>query len=176
MSPEALAAISGSRLALVALGVLARTGEATLWWPVPLAIVSIMKFHAIFWWAGRLWGPAVLERFGGSTPRARRRIARAESLVRRYKVLAVAVTYVPLPIAREVVLAGIGAAGVRLRTFLIVDLAVALVTQLAFLGLGLAIGERAVPLLRQYAVWAGAISLAIVLAMLITWWRTRRRT
>lgn len=175
MSPEALAAITGSRLALVALGVLARTGEATLWWPVPIAIVSIMKFHWVFWWAGRLWGDAVLERLAGSTPRARARIARAQALVRRYKVFAVAATYIPLPIAREVVLAGIGSAGVRLRTFLLVDLAVAVVTQLAFLGLGLAVGERAVPLLRQYAVWAGAISVAVLVIMVATWWRTRRR-
>ena len=110
---------------LFALGVLARTGEATLWWPVPVAIVSIMKFHWVYWWAGRLWGRQVLERFGGTTKRARRRIARAEALVRRYQVLAIAATYVPVPVAREVVLAGIGSAGVRLRTFLLVDLAIA---------------------------------------------------
>lgn len=171
LSPEALAAITGSRVALMALGVLARTGEATLWWPVPLAIVSIMKFHWVYWWAGRLWGHDVLERLGGSTPRARRRIRRAEALVRRYQVLAIAVTYVPLPVAREVVLAGIGASGVRLRTFLLVDLAIAAVTQLACVGLGLAVGERAVPLLRHYAVWAGAISLAVLAAMVLAWWR-----
>lgn len=175
MSPEALAAITGSRLALVALGVLARTGEATLWWPVPLAIVSIMKFHWVYWWAGRLWGDQVLTRLGGSTPRARKRIARAEALVRRYQVLAVAVTYVPLPVAREVVLAGIGASGVRLRTFVLVDLAIAALTQLACVAAGLAIGERAVPVLRQYAVWAGLISVVVLVAMIATWWRTRPR-
>ncbi len=171
LSPEALAAITGSRLALIALGVLARTGEATLWWPVPVAIVSIMKFHWVYWWAGRLWGRQVLERFGGTTKRARRRIARAEALVRRYQVLAIAATYVPVPVAREVVLAGIGSAGVRLRTFLLVDLAIATVSQLACVAVGLAIGERAVPLLRQYAVWAGLISLGVLAAMIVTWWR-----
>lgn len=179
LSPEALAAITGSRVALMALGVLARTGEATLWWPVPLAVVSILKFHWVYWWAGRLWGDAVLTRLGGTTPRARRRIARAEALVRRYQVLAIAVTYVPLPVAREVVLAALGTSGVRLRTFLLVDLAVALVSQLGVVALGYLVGEAAAPLLREYAVWAGLISLGVLLAMILTWWRAdraRRRT
>ena len=27
------------------------------------------------------------------------------------------------------------------------------------------------PLLRQYAVWAGLISLGVLAAMIVTWWR-----
>lgn len=176
MSPEALAAITGSRVALVAVGVLARTGDAAVWWPLPLAVLSIMKFHWVYWWAGRLWGDAVLTRLGGSTPRARRRIARAESLVRRYQVLAIAVTYVPLPVAREVVLAALGTSGTRLRTFLLVDLAVAVVTQCLCVALGLLVGERGLPLLAEYATWAGVISIGIIVMMLIAWWRRPKAT
>lgn len=171
MSPEALAAITGSRLALVALGVLARTGEAIVWWPLPFAVLSIMKFHWVYWWAGRLWGDEVLTRLAGQTPKARRRIARAEALVRRYQVLAIAVTYVPLPVAREVLIAAIGTSGTRLRTFLLVDLAVATVTQIFFVAMGYAVGERAVPLLAEYAKWAGLLSVGILIAMVLTWWR-----
>ena len=173
MSPEALAAITGSRVALVAVGVLARTGEAAIWWPLPLAVLSIMKFHWVYWWAGRLWGDTVLPRLGGSRPRARRRIARAEALVRRYQVLAIAVTYIPLPVAREVVLAALGTSGTRLRTFLLVDLAVAVVTQSLCVGLGLFVGERGLPLLAEYAKWAGVISIVVLVAMILTWWRRR---
>lgn len=174
MSPEALAAITGSRVALVAVGVLTRTGEATLWWSLPLAVLSIMKFHWVYWWAGRLWGDRVLTRLSGSTPRALRRIARAERLVHRYQVLAIAVTYIPLPVAREVLLATLGASGTKLRTFLLVDLGVAVVTQTLCVALGYAVGERGLPLLAEYAKWAGVVSIGVIVAMVLTWWRRRR--
>lgn len=175
LSPEALSAITGSRVGLVAVGVLARTGEATIWWPWALATLSIMKFHWVFWWAGRLWGTAVTERLGGSTPAARARIARAEAAVRRWQVLAIGLTYVPLPVAREVVLASLGASGTRLRTFLLVDLMIAAVTQSACVAAGYLLGEQAVPVLREYAKWAGAIAIILTVALLVGWWRSRSR-
>lgn len=172
-SPDVLAALTGSRVALVALGVLARSEGVTWWWPLLAAIVSIVKFHAVFWWAGRLWGQSVLTRLAGDGPRAQRRIASAEHLVRRYQVLALVITYVPMPVPREVVHAALGASGTRLRTFLLVDLLAAAPTQSAFLLAGYLIGERAMPLLTEYARWAGVVAGGVVVLMLVRWWRRR---
>ena len=69
--------------------------------------------------------------------------------------------------------AALGTSGTRLRTFLLVDLAVAVVTQSLCVGLGLFVGERGLPLLAEYAKWAGVISIVVLVAMILTWWRRR---
>lgn len=173
-APAVLAAISGSRTAVVALGALAAAEGESWRWPLLLATLSIVKFHWVFWWAGRLWGEAALAKVGGSSAKARRRNARAQALVRRYQVLALVVTYVPLPVPREIVHVALGTAGTRLRTFLAVDLAAAAVTQLAFFGLGALLGDTAVAVVRQYALYAGYVSVFVLAAMLIAAVRARR--
>ena len=55
----------------------------------------------------------------------------------------------------------------------VVDLAVAVVTQSLCVGLGLFVGERGLPLLAEYAKWAGVISIVVLVAMILTWWRRR---
>lgn len=172
-APAVLAAVTGSRLGLVAVGALA-AAEGTPWlWPLAGSIVSIVKFHWVFWWAGRLWGEAALTRLGGSTPRAKRRIARAEALARRYQVPALVVVYAPLPVPREVIYAVLGMSGTRLRTFLLVDLGAAAVTQAGFVALGALLGDSAVAVVRQYAVYGGAISLLVLAAMIVAAFRSR---
>ncbi|WP_052466489.1 hypothetical protein [Mobilicoccus massiliensis] len=178
LDPAALAAITGSRPALVAVGALA-AAEGRAWlWPLLVATVSILKFHWVFWWAGRLWGEHALVRVAGDTPRARRRIARAEALVRRYQVPAIAVTYVPLPVARELVIVALGTAGRRFRVFVALDLAAAAVTQSLCVLLGAWLGESAVVVVKQYAIYAGWVALVALAAMTVAAlraWRRRRR-
>lgn len=173
-APAVLAAISGSRPAVVAVGALA-AAEGEPWrWPLLLATLSILKFHWVFWWAGRLWGEAALVKVGGSSVKARRRNARAEALVRRYQVLAVVVMYVPLPVPREIVHVALGTAGTRFRTFLVVDVAAAAATQTLFCGLGALLGDTAVAVVRQYALYAGYVSLGVLAVMVIAAARARR--
>ncbi|WP_226913583.1 DedA family protein [Gephyromycinifex aptenodytis] len=174
-APAVLAAISGSRTAMVAVGALAAAEGQPWLWPLLAATVSIIKFHWVFWWAGRLWGEAALLKVGGTAPKARRRTARAEALVRRYQVLAMALAYVPLPLPREIIHVALGIAGTRLRTFVLVDLAAAVTTQTLFLGVGALLGDSAVLVVRQYALYAGYISAAVLLAMLVAAFRARRR-
>lgn len=178
VAPDLLAVVTGSRPALVAVGALAAQEAGPWLWPLLGAIVSIVKFHWVFWWAGRLWGEKALVRVAGESRRARRSIDRAQALVRRYQVLAVAVTYVPLPVARELVHVAIGTAGVGFRRFLAVDLVVAALTQTAFLLLGVWLGESAVSIVREYALYAGPVALVVLAAMAVAgvraWWRGRR--
>ncbi|WP_226345975.1 DedA family protein [Agilicoccus flavus] len=173
LSPDLLAVVTGSRMAVVAMGVLARAEGGWYLWPLLASMVSIAKFHWVFWWAGRIWGHDVLVRLAGDGPAARRRIARAEALVRRFSVWALVLAYVPLPLPREILHAALGIAGVRLRTFLLVDLAAAVVSQALFFLAGYLVGEPVVPLLREYARWAGLVSLAVLALMGLRWWRGR---
>lgn len=174
LSPVALAMITGSRTALVAVGVLA-AGAGEPWLPALLvSIVSIMKFHWVYWWAGALWGDRAMSKIAGDNPKAHKRIGQAEMLVRRFRVLAVALAYVPLPLPRELIYVALGTAGVRLRSFLAVDLAAAIVTQCLFLGLGALVGEAAMPLIRFYAQWVGVIMVAMFAVLGVRWWLRRR--
>lgn len=176
LDPASLAMVTGSRVALVALGVLAdSTGEP---WLIPLlvSIVSIMKFHWVYWWAGALWGDSILVRLAGDSKRAKASIRRAEAIVRRFRVLAVAIAYVPLPLPRDLIYAALGTAGVKLKPFLVVDILAAIVTQSFFLASGMVVGERAMPLMRVYAQWAGVFAFIVIMLMLLRWWRTRSKT
>ncbi|MDO5627915.1 MAG: VTT domain-containing protein [Mobilicoccus sp.] len=167
VAPDLLAVVTGSRPALIAVGALAAAEGRPWLWPLLASIVSIVKFHWVFWWAGRLWGEKALVRVAGSGRRSRRRIDQAQALVRRYQVLAVAVTYVPLPVARELVFVAIGTAGVPFRRFLAVDLTIAALTQTTFFLLGVWLGESAVAVVREYALYAGWIALAVLAVMTI---------
>lgn len=179
VDPALLAAITGSRPALVAVGAAARVGEGPWLWPLLVGIVSIVKFHWVFWWAGRLWGESALTRVGGDTPRARRRIARAEAFVRRYQVVAIVLTYVPLPVARELVIVALGTSRGRFRTFVLLDLATAALTQSACVGVGAWLGASAVAVVKQYALYAGWVALAALAVMTVAAvrsWRSRVST
>lgn len=173
LSPDLLAIITGSRVAVVAMGVLARAEGQSFLIPLLVSIVSIAKFHWVFWWAGRLWGHSVLVRLAGERKSARRAIARAEGAVRRFSVFALVLAYVPIPLPREIVHAALGVARVDLRLFLVVDLVAATLTQSLFFAGGYFVGEPVVPLLREYARWAGWFSLAVLLLMGMRWWRSR---
>jgi len=177
VDPALLAAITGSRPALVAVGAAARVGEGPWLWPLLVAILSIVKFHWVFWWAGRLWGEAGFEKVAGDGPRARRRIARAESFVRRWQTQAIVLTYVPVPVARELVIVALGTAGRRFSTFVVLDLLTAVVTQSLCVVLGAWLGASAVAVVAGYAVYAGWVALAALAVMTVaalrSWWRRR---
>ena len=179
-APHLLAVVTGSRPALVAVGALAAAESAPWFWTLVAATCSIVKFHWVFWLAGRRWGEAALVRVSGDSPRARRKVERAESLVRRYRVPALWLTYVPIPVAREVVHVALGMSGASIRRLLRADLIAAAVTQTAALLLGVLLGEHAVAVVKEYAVYAGWGALAGLLGRILTgvrtWWQRRRTT
>ena len=178
VDPALLAVVIGSRPALVAVGARAAVGQGPWLWPLLLGTLSIVKFHWVFWWAGRLWGEVALTRIAGDTPRARRRIDRAERVVRRWRTPAVALTYAPVPLAKDLVVVALGTAGGRFRTFFAIDLTVAFLTQSMCVALGAVLGESAVSIVAEYARFAGPIALValglMTLAALRAFVRSRR--
>src|SRR3954451_18889831 len=153
--PVLLELFRGSMTSMVTMGALARTGQASLLVAVVAAIPGLMMFDWLFWWAGRRWGARSLQMFVGRHPRAAQRTARAELLARRYGWLAVVLAYV-LPIPNILVYAAVGWTGMGFVTFLVLDLIGSLVWIGLMVGLGYAIGQRAVDVahgISRYGLW-----------------------
>jgi membrane protein DedA with SNARE-associated domain len=72
--------------------------------------------------------------------------------------------------------AAVGASGMRLRKFLIIDIITAAVTQAGYLAIGWWIGEPAVRIVRIYADYSLYLTIGILVVMLATWWWRRSRT
>ena len=58
--PVFLVLLNGSTEGIVAAAAFARIGHGTLIVVLLAALVGIMKFDPLYWWAGRLWGERVI--------------------------------------------------------------------------------------------------------------------
>jgi membrane protein DedA with SNARE-associated domain len=178
-SPALAAALTGGRASVVTVGAFARVFADPLWFVGLIWLVSalsLVKFSWLYWWAGHLWGDAVIDLWAGQTERSKRRAARAVRLAQRYWWLAVFLTFLPLPFPMPIVFAAIGAAGIRLRRFLTPVLLSSLLLQAVYLALGWWIGQPVVvvvDLIARYLLW---ITLALVVGTVaLYWWRERKK-
>jgi membrane protein DedA with SNARE-associated domain len=173
--PLVLELFRGSTTSMVTMGALARTGHASLLVAVLAGIPGAMMFDWLYWWAGRRWGRRALGMFVGTHPRAARRMAWAERVSRRWGWLAVALAYV-MPIPSVLVYAAVGWTGMRLSVFLLWDLVGALLWIVLVVGLGYAIGQRAVDVAHAVSHYALAFTLLLVVAIVARQvWAARRR-
>lgn len=169
--PFLAAVLTGSRTGVVMIGALAAVGKAPIWpfW-LAVAIVSVMKFDLIYFWAGRLWGRGVFEMIAGKSPRARRNAERAERIALKYSVPALFLTYLPIPLPAAVIYATLGAARMSWKKFIAFDLLFAAVMQVLYFTLGYRIGEPAVAVVAEYGKYLWYLSIVIIVGMLVTWW------
>ncbi|MGZ6640709.1 MAG: DedA family protein [Solirubrobacteraceae bacterium] len=163
--PLALEIIRGSMTSVITMGALARTGQASLAVAVLAAIPALIMFDWVFWLAGRRWGhPAVMMLVGRGGKRDRQ-IRRLEGVMRRLGPAAVLFGYV-LPLPTALIDAAAGWVGMRLRTFLILDVLGALLWTGLLAGLGYAIGQPAVDVahaIGRYALWLTLALIAVVI-------------
>lgn len=173
-APQVLGAL-GYRTGLVMEGALARGGDPHWWWVFALAALGAVKFDWIYWWAGRLWGRNILDTFArGRSERTRRTYDRAWRLAHRYETLAIAVTFLPIPLPAGVIYASLGAAGTSLRKFVLVGTLSGAVTNAGYLYLGWSVGAPAVQLVDTYAQWITWSSLVLLVGVVaVTLWRQR---
>ena len=175
--PAALEFLTGDLTAIGAAAAFARIGELPLWLVVVAGAAGMVKFDWLTWWAGRQWGGGIIRMFTASE-RARRFAARATEL--KPWILRVAVVLAVLPgVPTAVVYAMAGWAGMRLATFLLLDLAGALLMTGLVAGLGYGLGQRAVDLvllIDEYAsvVTLVMITLAVVIPLIKRWLRQNR--
>jgi membrane-associated protein len=181
--PLLLEILSGSTVADVTVGAHSRLGELPLWVAVAAGVPSTMMFDWVFWWAGRRWGDRALHLLlgRGSSPRvvARReaRAARLERAATRWGWAAVVLAYyLPLPTLLVYVTAGLS--GMRLRTFLALDLIGTLLWVGPMVGLGYAVGRPAVDVVDRIDDYSSYLAIAVVLVVIgrQTQKRRRRRT
>lgn len=176
LAPHLLGSL-GYRTGLIMTGALAAVGDT--WWPLVWLIGSVMliKFHWIYWWAGKLWGREIVDIFARDKgPRTQRIYNRVWSIAHRYETLALIVSFLPIPLPGGVIFAALGAAGMKLRKFLTVAIATSLVTSAGYLALGYALGAPAVTFMETYARYMWFVSLAIIAGMIgLAVWRTSKR-
>jgi membrane-associated protein len=171
--PLVLEIIRGSTTSVITMGALARTGEASLVVAVVAAVPALIMFDWVFWLAGRRWGDRAVHMLLGRGGKRDRQIRRLEAVMRRLGPAAVLLGYF-LPLPTALIDAAAGWIGMRLRTFLILDVLGALLWTGMLAGLGYAIGQPAVDVAHavgRYALW---LTLAVIALIVVKQTRDAR--
>ena len=128
------------------------------------AIPGLIKFDALYWWAGRLWGERFIVALPGSR-RVARHMPRLEQAGRKVTWPAVVASSF-LPIPKAIVFVVAGWTGMRLITFMVLDLTGALLWSGLLSGLGYTLGHDAVvaaTTISRYSWWftIGIVALTV---------------
>src|SRR5258708_39184788 len=112
--------LNGGPESIISAAAFARGGDGALVVAVLAAIPGLMKFDALYWWAGRLWGERFILALPGSQ-RVTKHMGRVQRAGRKFIWPAVVVSSV-LPIPRTIIYVIAGWVGMRLVTFLVLAL------------------------------------------------------
>ena len=171
--PVLLILLNGSTEGIVTAAAFVRVGHGSLIVVLLAAIPGLMKFHPLFWWAGRLWGERVIALVSGRRNRGARYMGRVQRWGRKFTWPAVVIApFLPIPSAIIYIIAGW--AGMRLLTFLILDAIGTLMWAGTLAGLGYELGHHAVAVAKtisRYGLW---ISLALVAVIIFFQIRAQR--
>jgi membrane protein DedA with SNARE-associated domain len=158
--PVTLEFLTGDLTAIGAAAAFARIGEAPLWLVVVAGAAGMVKLDWLTWWTGRQWGGGIIKMFTTSQ-RAQRFAGRATEL--DPKILRAAVVLAVMPgVPSAVVYAMAGWARMRLATFLLLDLAGALLMTALVAGVGFGLGQHAVDLVLLVDRFASVVSLTLI--------------
>jgi membrane protein DedA with SNARE-associated domain len=166
--------IGGGTESIISAAAFARVGHGTLIVVLLAAIPGIMKFDPLYWWAGRLWGERIITLLGGKRNRGARYMGRVDRWGRKFTWPAVIIApFLPIPNAIIFVIAGW--AGMRLLTFIILDIIGTLLWAGLLSGLGYALGHHAVVVaqaISHYGLW---VSIGLVVLIVFFQVRSQRR-
>lgn len=176
--PVILELLNGATEAIVAGAAFARVGHGSLVVVLLAAVFGLMKFDPLYWWAGRLWGERIIHLLAGNGKKKRgaKYMGRVERWGRKF--LWPAMVLAPFMPFSPIVYVIAGWAGMRLTTFLILDVVGELLWAGMLAGLGYAMGHHAVVVAQQvshYGLWItiGLVALVVVLQVRST--RAMRR-
>jgi membrane protein DedA with SNARE-associated domain len=166
--------IGGGTESIISAAAFARVGHGSLVLVLLAAIPGLMKFDPLYWWAGRLWGERIIALFGGKRERGAKYMARVDRWGRKFTWPAVIISpFLPIPNAIIYVIAGW--AGMRLFTFVILDIIGTLLWAGLLAGLGYALGHHAVVVaqaISHYGLW---VSIGLVVLIVFFQIRSQRR-
>jgi membrane protein DedA with SNARE-associated domain len=165
--------LNGSTESIISGAAFARAGDGMLAVVLLAAIPGLMKFDALYWWAGRLWGERFIMTLPGSR-RVAKHMARVQRGGRKFAWPAVVVSSF-LPIPRAIIGVVAGWAGMRLVTFLILDLIGALLWAGLLAGLGYALAHHAVVAARTISHYSWWVTIGIVALSVLLTVRSQRR-
>ncbi len=165
--------LNGSTESIISAAAFARAGDGTLAVVLLAAIPGLMKFDVFYWWAGRLWGERFIMALPGSR-RVAKHMARVKRAGRKFTWPAVVVSFF-LPIPRAIIGVIAGWAGMRLVTFLILDLIGALLWIGLLAGLGYTLGHHAVVAAKTISHYSWWITIGIVALSVFFPLRSQRR-
>ena len=172
--PVLLELLNGSTEAIISAAAFARVGHGSLLVALLAAVPGLMKFDPLYWWAGRLWGERVIALLSGRRNRGAKYMSRVQRWGRKFTWPAVVISqFLPIPTAIIYVIAGW--AGMRLVTFIILDLIGSLLWAGLLVGLGYQLGHHAVVVAQavsHYGLW---ISIALVVVIVFFQVRSQRR-
>lgn len=161
--PLALALITGSHAAVGAASAFASLGQGSLWLVVLAGVIGKIKIDWVFWWLGRRWGRGIVN-FLVQGERGRRFADRLETMNPWVMRILIPLSYLPgIPAGIPHVMAG--ANGMRLRTYLFLDILGALMVTAFVAYVGFISGQSGVDivlLVDKYALW---LTLAIIFGM-----------
>jgi len=172
--PVLLEALQGSTTAMVAAGAFARVGRARLWLSVAAGVFGLAARDPAIWWAGRRYGRRLADFYARRSPRDSRTIAKAERVFKRWGAWAVVFAYY-IPVPNNFIYAAAGETGMPFWRFVALDLAGTLIYVSLIVGLGYAIGQRAVDVatvVSRYALVSTVVLILLVVAF--SFWRRRR--
>jgi membrane-associated protein len=159
--PLLLELLRGSTSSLVAGGAFARVGRASLVLALILPLPTLMMSDPFVWWAGRLWGPEIVELTFGRGAMRRRGTRRAMRLIERGRSWAVVLAPI-LPVPNIIIYAAAGWTGMRLRRFLVLDVIGTFGWVALIVGLGYAIGQDAVNVAHKITHYSLLITIGLV--------------
>jgi membrane-associated protein len=166
--------IGGGTESIISAAAFARVGHGSLVLVLLAAIPGLMKFDPLYWWAGRLWGERIIVLLGGKRNRGERYMARVQRWGRKFTWPAVVISpFLPIPNAIIYVIAGW--AGMRLLTFVILDIIGTLLWAGLLSGLGYALGHHAVVVaqaISHYGLW---VSIGLVVLIIFFQVRSQRQ-
>jgi membrane-associated protein len=171
--PVLLELLNGSTESIVAAAAFARVGHTSLIIVLLAAVPGLMKFDLLYWWAGRLWGERVIHLLSGRRNRGTRYMNRVTRWGRWFTWPAVVVAnFLPIPSAILYVIAGW--AGMRLVTFLILDIIGSLLYAGLLAGLGYELGHHAVVVAQEISHYGLWISIGLVVIIMFFQIRSQR--
>src|SRR5499433_2232927 len=161
--------LNGSTESIISAAAFASVGQGTLAVVLLAAIPGLMKFDILYWWAGRLWGERFIVALPGSR-RVAKYLGRVQQAGPKFTWPAMVLSSF-LPIPRAIIFVVVGWAGMRLVTFLILDLISVLLWAGLLAGLGYALGHHAVAAAKtisHYGWWftIGIVVLSVLFALL----------
>lgn len=152
--PIPLAFVTGSHAAVGAASAFASVEQGSLWLVIVAGVVGKVKIDWLFWWVGRRWGRGIVN-FLVPSERGRRFAERLETMNPWIMRLFIPLSYLPgVPAGIPHIIAGVS--GMRLRTYMFLDVLGALMITSAVAAIGYTSGQAGVDvvlLVDRYAVW-----------------------